>query len=307
MDIAVLGAGAMGTLFGAHLAARHNVLMVDVSEQRVRRLQEQGARICSAEGELARPLRAVTSAAERKPVDLVLVFVKAMHTAAALAQNRALIGPQTYLMTLQNGAGHEEILGEFAPAGRVILGTTQHNASFLPDGRVHHGGGGETWIGLLTGETAALEPIAAAFTASGLHTAVMDDVRRCIWQKLLLNTSASALTAILQMPLGYILDNPDARALMQTLVREAVAVANRQVRMPLDAQEEILRIESALHGARQGYTSICMDIRAGRQTEVDTISGYVLAMADRLGVSTPCHRTVVALLHALQSRPAHSC
>lgn len=152
MKIAVLGAGAMGALFGAYLSERNSVWLIDVSASRVDLLEREGVTIIEKSGRkrVFHP-HAVTSCKDLPVMDLVIVFVKAMYTLDALEANKALIGPDTYLMTLQNGAGHEAKLLKYAKADRVIIGSTQHNSSITDAGALSHGGSGLTSIGLLEG------------------------------------------------------------------------------------------------------------------------------------------------------------
>lgn len=120
-----------------------------------------------------------------------------------------------------------------------------------------------------------------------------------------MNTAASSLTAILQVPLGFILEDAHARGMMRRLAQEAVAVANAEgLGEPFDAEEVIAGIETVLANARGGYTSIYADVRAGARSEVDTISGSVVEAAKAAGVAAPCHEMVVSLIHALEHRNA---
>lgn len=235
-------------------------------------------------------------------MDLVIVFVKAMYTVSALETNKSLIGPETYLMTLQNGAGHESKLLQFADKNHVIIGSTQHNSSIIENGFVNHGGSGKTSIGLLNGISSVLDAMAADFTACGLECVSSNEVKKQIWTKLFTNTAASSLTAVLQMPLGYIYDNEYAHSLMVTLCKEAVSVANAEGFAVFDENEVIKGVEEVCKNAPHGYTSIYADIRDGRRTEVDTISGSVVEAGKRLGVSVPCHETIVSIIHAMEQR-----
>ena len=227
MKITVLGAGAMGMLIGGYLSQRNEVWLLDIDSDRVDKINRDGAVIREQDGtdRVFHP-KAVTSCAGLPEMDLVILFIKSMFTMDALNQNRPLIGKDTYLMTLQNGSGHERKLLQFVDVDHAIIGSTQHNSSVISNGYANHGGGGKTSIGLLTGERAALEPIAANFTACGLDCTATDDVKRQIWNKLFLNTAASSLTAVFQVPLGFIYDDPHARGMMHALAKEAVAVAN---------------------------------------------------------------------------------
>lgn len=303
MKITVLGAGAMGALFGGYLAERNEVYLVDVDARRVERINAEGVRIREQDGtEKVYHPAAVTESTGLPEMDLVIVFVKAMYTESALEANRGLIGPETYLMTLQNGAGHEAKLLKFADRAHVVIGTTQHNSSLLGDGHVNHGGGGKTVIGLLDGGRERLRGIAEEFTACGFACATSDEVKAQIWQKLFLNTAASTLTGILQVPLGYILENRYACELMEAMAREAVTVANADGFAAFDAESVIGEIKEVLSRSRAGYTSIYADVKNGARTEVDTISGSVVEAAHAAGVPVPYHEMAVALIHALEGR-----
>lgn len=293
----------MGALFGGYLAERNEVYLVDVDARRVERINAEGVRIREQDGteKVYHPV-AVTETAGLPEMDLVIVFVKAMYTESALEANCGLIGPETYLMTLQNGAGHESKLLKFADRAHVVIGTTQHNSSLLGDGHVNHGCGGKTVIGLLDGGSERLRGIAETFTASGFACTTSDEVKAQIWRKLFLNTAASTLTGILQVPLGYILENRYACELMEAMAREAVTVANAEGAAVFDAESVIAEIKEVLSRSRAGYTSIYADVKNGARTEVDTISGSVVEAAHALGVPVPFHEMAVKLIHALEGR-----
>ncbi len=304
MRIAILGAGAMGSLFGGYLSQHNDVWIIDIDQSRINAIRTDGVMIREPDGNRVFHTNAVSDASIPGPMDLVVVFVKAMQSREALERNRYLIGEKTYLMSLQNGAGHEETLTDFAPLEQVILGTTQHNSSLIAPGKVHHGGGGKTCIGLLQGDCTVLEHIANTFNGCGFDTVVSTDIKRQIWQKLFLNASASALTAILQVKLGYIAENAHAWLLAKRLIEEAVAVANAD-NHNFDADQVIADVRRVLVNARDGYTSIYADIRDGVPTEVDTISGSVVRTAEQVGIPTPNHRLVVELIHALEGKTKH--
>jgi 2-dehydropantoate 2-reductase len=301
MRIAVLGSGAMGSLFGGFLSQRNEVWLVDIDSQKVDKISRDGVTIHEPDGERMFFPKAVCNTAGLGVMDLIIVFVKAMHSRSALSGNKALIGADTYVMTLQNGAGHEETLLEFVARERVIIGTTQHNGSLTENGHVHHGGGGKTNIGLVNGNSQSLQSIAKNFTECGLETFVSDDIKRLIWNKLFLNVSASVLTGILQVKLGYLLDNVHGWFLVERLAREAVTVANAD-EIDFDPEEVLGDIKILLGNAYEGYTSIYADLRNGMLTEVDTISGSVVKEAKRHGISVPCHKFVVELVHAMEDK-----
>jgi 2-dehydropantoate 2-reductase len=302
MRIAILGAGAMGSLFGGYLSQHNEVWLIDSDRGKVDAIQSKGVTIQESDGDHIFHPNSVSDASNLDPMDLVVVFVKAIHSQEALRNSRHLIGEKTCLMSLQNGAGHEETLSNFISRERLIIGTTQHNSSLTMPGRIHHGGRGKTRIGLLDGDSSILEPIADAFRKCGLDTAVSNNIQKEIWKKLFLNASASALTAILKVKLGFIVENSHAWLLAKRLIEEAVAVANAD-NQDFDPDHVIADVREVLASAREGFTSIYADISNGVRTEVDVISGFVVRTATRLGIAVPNHEVVVKLIHALEEKP----
>ena len=304
MRIAVIGAGAMGALYGGYLSRHNDVLLVDVNQTQVDTINERGLSIHEPDSSvtLCHPKAAVNTAG-MEPADVVVLFVKAMFSKSALENNRSLIGPDTYLMTLQNGSGHEDTLLQFVDRAHVVIGTTQHNSAVLGFGEIRHGGSGKTCIGLLDGNSQRLAHIAEAFSACGLEAVCDDQVQKLIWGKMFTNVSASVLTGVLQVPLGFIAQDAHAWKLCESLVREAVAVAAGEG-LAFDVDEKIAEVRGVCERSPQGLTSIYADLRDGRKTEVDTISGSVVRASRRNGVPAPTHEAMVALVHAMEGKAA---
>lgn len=143
MKIAVLGSGAMGGLYSSYLSRHNEVTVIDVNAALVEKVNAEGLEVQEPDGtsNVFHP-HAVLSTEGMEPVDLIIVFVKAMFSEGALNNNKGIIGPDTYIMTLQNGSGHEDLLGKFVPQDHIIIGTTQHNASVAGLGVTKHGGSG---------------------------------------------------------------------------------------------------------------------------------------------------------------------
>ena len=305
MKIAVLGAGAMGGLYGSYLSRENEVTMVDINSQVVDKINNEGFEVREPDGSSnIFHQKAVTTTEGMDPVDLIIIFLNSRFTDGALEGNRGIIGPDTCLMTLQNGSGHENTLGKFVPEENIIIGTTQHNANVAGPGITNHGGSGKTYIGCVTGSASRFQKFADTFTACGLEASVSDEVQKMIWNKMFTNVSASALTAVLQMPLGYISFNESAWQLCEQLVREAVDVA-KALGMDFDLGEKLAEVKAVCDNAPKGLTSIYTDIKNGRRTEVDTISGSVVNAGKKVGVPTPTHETVVTMMHALEGRPLY--
>ena len=302
MKIAVLGSGAMGGLFSAYLSRHHEVTVIDVNAALVDKVNAEGLEVREPDGssQLYHP-HATLSTEGMEPVDLVVVFVKAMFSEGALRNNRSIIGPDTYLMTLQNGSGHEDTLGKFVDEEHIIIGTTQHNASVSGVGVTNHGGSGITHMGCVTGSAARLQKFADAFTECGLEADTSDGVQRMIWNKMFTNVSASVLTGILQVPLGYISQNEAAWAMCCQLIREAVDAA-AGLGMEFDYDEKVAEVKAVCDRSPNCLTSIYADLRDGRRTEVDTISGSIVRAGKKGGVATPSHEFAVQMVHAMEGR-----
>lgn len=302
MKIAVIGAGAMGSIYGGRLSLHNEVYVIDKNEEVVNAINSQGLHLEESAGELVCHPKALIETAHVGHVDLIILFVKAMFSAKAIEENMCLVGDNTYIMTLQNGCGHEEIIQSFIPAERIIIGTTEDNGAALAPGHVKHGGTGKTNIGMPAGnQSEILSRCKEAFDTCGFNVCIHETIQQLIWDKLFTNVSLSAVTAVLQVPMGYIAQNQYAWNMTLQLIREAIAVA-RALHLDFDEQTIIERVKTTSINSPEGRTSIYMDIHNGRKTEVDTISGAVVQAAEKAGVKVPTHTFVLNMVHALEQK-----
>lgn len=302
MRIAVIGAGAMGSIYGGRLSLKNEVYLIATRETLTEEINSRGLKIEELGGENIYHPTAVTDSSELGPMDLVILFVKATASETALSQNAGLIGPETRLMTLQNGAGHEDILGKFAPPERIIIGTTEDNGAVLGPAHVRRGGQGRTNVGMLTEDEEGFLPrLKEAFDSCGFHVKIHDNIQYLIWDKLFTNVSLSAVTGILQVDMGYIAANPHAWDMTCRLIHEAVLTA-RAAGMDFDEEQLKERVRLTSLNNPQGCTSIRADLRSGKKTEVNTISGAVVRAAHKYGLEVPCHEFVVNMVHAMEEK-----
>lgn len=302
MKISIIGPGAMGLLFGAYLSQENEVSLIGSNPENMAAINAEGVRIQETDGseQIYHPY-ACTDSSELGPADLVILFVKAGATEAALQAHRHLIGPDTLLMTLQNGAGHEQLLRQFTDDAHILIGTTQQGSYRLTPISACHSGKGDTAFGVLSGDSMQFSWLADLFTACGFPCSPNPQIRGMIWSKLMINASSSVLSGIFQVPQGYVISNPDAWTLARQLITELCSVASADG-FPFDAEEQIARIHKHLSLAPDGYTSIYADLKAGRKTEIDVINGAVIRTAERLGISVPTHQFVYHTVRALESR-----
>lgn len=302
MKIAIIGAGAMGMLFGGYLSLNNEVTMVGRNQTNMELMEKDGIIIKETDGsERTFFPNATVDSAKVGEVDLVVMFVKAGDSNQALKNHKSLIGKNTILMTLQNGSGHEHVMGDYAVQENIIIGTTQQGAYKIAPNCVVHSGGGETAIGAIVGDTNRFLYIANTFLESGFPCKVADKVKGMIWNKLMINASSSVLSGVLQTNQGYVEQNDYAWNLAKKLIQELCAVATAEG-YPFDPEEQIARIKKHLQNAPSGYTSIFEDIKNARKTEVDVINGAVVAAGHRLGIPVPTHEYMVELVHAMEGR-----
>ena len=302
MKIAVLGAGAMGSIYGGHLSINNDVYMIDKKEELVEKINADGLKLYENDKDVIYHPKALLSSEGIGEVDLVIIFVKALYSRAALMENKAIIGDNTYVLTLQNGAGHEDIIEEFVPKERIIIGTTEDNGAILDNGYVRRGGKGKTNIGMLVEDKKGmLDKVKECFDGCGFDTHIYSNIQQLIWDKLFTNVSLSALTGVLQVPIGFIAEDEYAWNMTVTLIKEAMQVA-KAMGLEFDEDEMIERVRNTSINSPEGRTSIYADLKAGRLTEVNTISGAVVKAGDRLGIPVPSHKMIVNMVHAMENK-----
>lgn len=302
MKIKVLGPGSMGLLYGAKLSKEADVCLIGRNEENIRGINECGVTIKRGGEETLYHPKAALGGQVQEPADLIILFTKAYITRDALTQNKALIGPDTILLTLQNGAGHEDILREFTDEDHILIGTTNQGSSRESGHVIVNSGLGDTNIGPI-GKSEELrkkaEEIAAVFEKAGFPCNVSDDIRFTVWNKLIINASSSVLSGVLGQAQGFVVENKYAWAICQDLIRE-ICEAARGEGCAFSDEEQIERIRKHLMAAPGGFTSIYADLKNKRKTEVDYISGAVVRAAARQGRKAPAQEMMVNLVHAME-------
>ena len=284
MRIAVIGAGAMGSIYGGRLSQHNEVILVDTNEKVVDQICKNGLKIDENGTTDCYHPAALCDTSNEKPADLVILFVKALFSRSALENNRSLIGPDTRLMTLQNGAGHEDLLKEFVNEDRVIIGTTEDNGAVLDFGHVRRGGTGVTNVGMLTEDKDGfLGRLKETFDSCGFEVRIHENIQYLIWDKLFTNVSLSALTGILQVDMGYIAADEYTWKLCRQLIHETILTA-AAAGLEFDEEAVAEKVKKTSLNNPSGCTSIRADLRDGRRTEVDTISGAVVRAAKKYNV-----------------------
>lgn len=304
MNIAVLGAGALGCAIGGTLAqAGNSVVLINRNPAQVDAINARGLLMRTPDGEqVVRTVAAATSAQGLAPVELVIVLVKSFHTEVAMSSATHLVGANTTVLSLQNGLGHEDVLAGIVGREHVLAGKTYVGGVMLASGHIISGTAGkETLIGELDGTVSErAQRIAATFNTAGLATTVSDNILGTMWDKLLINVSTGALSGITRLPYGPLYEIPEIEATAVAAVQEAMDVAAASgVKLSFTDPREAWRKASAgLPGDFK--TSMLQSLEKGSVTEIDFINGAVVRWGQRCGVPTPVNQTLVACIKGIE-------
>ncbi|WP_206955897.1 ketopantoate reductase family protein [Trinickia acidisoli] len=303
MKIAILGTGALGCAIGATLTeGGHETWLIDRSATHVDAMCRDGLRVDGAGNSTYVSVRATTQASEVGVAELVIVLVKSFHTDAAMRGARALIGPDTTVLSLQNGLGHEDILADVVGRERVLAGKTYVGGVLRGAGHIESGVVGKhTYIGELNGRiTPRVKAIAHAFNAAGLATSVSDNIVGTMWDKLLVNVATGALTGITGLTYGQLYDEPLLKEASLAAVTEAIAAAQAAgVKLSMADPEEAWTL--AAEGLPASFkTSMLQSLEKGSITEIDFINGSVVRCGQQHGVPTPVNATLVACIKGIE-------
>lgn len=304
MQISILGAGAMGSLFGGLLArAGHTVSLLDIDEAHLAAIRRDGLRLSTDAGEyVVRTLAAMRPEAATKRADLLIVFTKTLHTEAALGAARGAIGPHTALLSLQNGLGNAERLAQFAPPSRVMVGVTTWPADKAAPGEVRsHGSGTIRLMSMDGAHTPELAQTVAALNEAGLNCSADPDVMAAIWEKVAFNAALNSLCAVTQCTVGELTATPDGDALALKIVGETMAVA-RACGVAANEARVVENVRHALANHRTHRPSMLQDVLARRHTEIAAINGAVVKAAHAAGVAAPCTETLLQLVTLIDAR-----
>lgn len=304
--VAVVGAGAMGGLFGGLLCEGGlDVTLIDVSVEHVNAIRANGLRVVGYGGDRFIPTKATTSPADCGPVDAVLVQCKAAFTADAMraALDGGLFGDHTVAISFQNGLGNEEVIAEVIGESRVLGGVTAQGASTEGLGCVRNYSDLPSQIGEMSGGlTDRTRAIAEAFTRHGLQTTASEDIRHDIWKKLMANIGISAASGASNLSLGRLMAVPELHTICYAAVDEAREVAAAEgINLTREASYEVLDKITGAGGTGDNKSSLCVDILNERPTEIDFINGAVAARGAKHNIPTPINSTLVAMIKALES------
>ena len=304
MKIAIVGTGAMGSVYAALLGdAGNEVWAIDRWQEHVDAINAHGLRVEGASGDRTVRLPASTNAADAGVCDLVIVATKALDVEAAAESIRPLLGPETVVLPIQNGLGGPDRIAAVVGEEPVIIGVTGgFGASLRGPGHAHHNGWELVRLGERKGPaTDRVRAVAQVWEDAGFRVAVFDDVDQLVWEKLLCNSTFSGTCTVLEWTIGEVLADPHAWSIASGCAAEVFAVAQAKgIHLDFDDPVAYARaFGETIPGARP---SMLLDLLAGRQCEIDVINGAIGPAARSVGLEAPINETVSALVRAKMAR-----
>ena len=291
-DIMVMGAGAIGSLIGGLVTnSGHNVSLIG-REWQVKEIRESGLRISGLDDLCVHP-EVYTDPIE---ADLIFMTVKSYDTETAA--RILLLREESIVLSLQNGIGNEEKIGRIIGIKHVLGGVTSQGALLLGPGHIKHTGDGRTIIGELDGRiTERAKEIKDILDGSKIETEVTTEIKRELWNKLIINVGINAITAITGLENGYIYKMKNLRELSRRCVIEALKVAE-EAGIDTDVREE-----DVLNVARltaENRSSMLQDLDRGRRTEINEINGVVVDLGEKYGVKCEVNEALLHLVRVME-------
>lgn len=298
MRIAIMGAGGLGSYIGAQLAAAGADVGFIARGPHLAAMQADGLRLESPNGNLhITPVRASSDPAQIGPADIVVFAVKLWDTETAAAALAPLVGPDTLVVTVQNGIDSTSALSRHLPAAQVVAGAAYISVHVTRPGTVAHTGLSRVVIDSRHNDARLVA--LAAFSRPAMSWQLVDDAESVLWRKFVTLVTFSGATALTRMPLGAVRDNPETRPLLEGLFRENIAVARAAGHpVPHEAETEIW--DRLMAHAPDAVASMAMDLRHGRRLELPWLSGRIHQLGLEYGVPTPTNTLVyrALVLHA---------
>ena len=297
--IAIVGPGAIGSLFGALLAREgSDVFLLDDNETRAAQRSSRGIRVVDGDSEWVAAVTSSTDAADFGIADTVMVCTKAYQTESAIRDMTPLVGADTILVSLQNGMGNAEQLVAVAP-GRCVCGTTAMGAILGEAYAARWTGRGATQLAPF-GDTpiAAAESVSALLTAADCENQVLADAQSMLWGKLIINAAINPVTAIHRITNGELLENGEIREQAYMAAREAAAVADALgIALPYD--DVIAAVTRFCVKTAEYRSSMLQDVEHNRRTEIDAITGAIVREAACLDVPVPVSTKLLAAIKTI--------
>ncbi|MFC1496947.1 ketopantoate reductase family protein [Verrucomicrobiota bacterium] len=305
MNITIIGPGAMGCLlagflndtFGSTSAnsgrAEHKVWLFDKNPVRSESLARNGIRIDTDQGSRSTKVNITTDPAQIGYADTIFLCVKSYDTSAAIKLSLPIITPDTTVVSIQNGAGNAEKIVEMINAKQIVCGITEHGSTTLGEGHIRHAGEGPTSLApFVSEEVEQASRAAELLNSAGFKTYIAGDTESMIFSKLIVNAAINPLTALSNVRNGQLLENPELRRIMSEAATEAASVVKAKG-IVLTYNNVTTEVENICRATSNNISSMLQDVRAGKRTEIDSITGVIVNEAHALNIKAPTNEMLL--------------
>ncbi len=303
--IAIIGAGAMGGIYASLFAeAGHEVIAIDTWQAHVDAISKQGLHISGASGDrVISTIHAATSISEAADCDLYILATKASGVASAASQLATVMPPQALLLTIQNGLGAIERLGECMPLDNVLQGVAEGFGASVPrPGAVHHNAMKLIRLGEVKGGvTDRLNRLEQLWLDAGFNVKAFADISQLVWEKFVCNVALSGPCAVFDCTLGELHSNPETRDISRGCMLEAYEAGGRE-NIAFSYDDPIDYLDKFVATMPDSRPSLQQDVAAGRYSEIDAINGMVPVLGKKHGFATPYNSVITATVHSIESR-----
>ncbi len=307
MKIAVIGSGAMGSIFGSMLSSVSDIYLVTTNKDHVKAINAKGLKVEKNDGTFKRYKLFATfdPGTINVKVDLAIIFTKSYNTREAAMSAVPILKQDGLALTLQNGLGNYDVIADVLGENRAVAGVTSHGGTLVSPGHVRHAGTGHTEFSGPEADPEKIVRIAKIFNAAGIDTSISHDLDSLIWGKLIINVGINALTAILKVQNGILGTTPECEKIMKKAVAEAVEIANAlKINIPFDDPFE--QVKKVCKNTAQNRASMLQDILSGSRTEIGVINRAVVAKGIETGIPAPYNLFLSEMIDALEAT-AESC
>ncbi len=302
MNVLVMGAGALGSVFGGFLSRTNDVALVG-RDPHMKVINEKGLKISGIWGDHTFNVKAYTETSKIGSQDIVFITTKAYDTKKALEQILPLLSDESIVISMQNGIGNEEVIEELIGRSRTMGGMAIFGARILEPGHVEVTVyASECLVGALDRDVQKSEMVARLISETGIPAKSSDDIIREKWMKAFYNIALNPLSAILKVPYGVLGENDDTLAIMRSMLEESFQVARAEGINLRFTAEEYFRylLEKQLPPTAKHESSMLQDIEKGKRTEIDYLNGFIVKLGKRHGIATPVNETVTNILNTME-------
>ena len=304
MKIVIMGVGAMGSVYAALLAdAGHEVHAIDLWREHVDAIRDHGLRVEGASGDrTVTSIHAATDPAAAGEAGLYIIATKAAGVGAAAVAIQPLMGPNSLVLTIQNGLGASERIAEHMPVDNVLLGVAEgFGASMRGPGHAHHNGMNLIRIGEIGGGlTERAEKLAAVWKEAGFKVKAFEDINQLIWEKFLCNGTFSAPCTAFDCTIGELMADPDRWRVALGCAGEIHALGQTKA-IAFSFDDPIAYVAAFGERMPNARPSMLLDHHARRASEIDAINGMAVTLGRKLGIATPYNETLTVVVKAREA------